>query len=1562
MPKPEDTVAARLDADRRALLDLSLKNPLLNHRPRVRSLEFAGESPEQVVRCLVREGRRMAFLPAAELKEPTESVLTTDQSDHKLQTDLVSEALRKRLLAIYYASRASIEEQGVNTLFLALGMLRRVEPGRDGVLRAPLILVPVELERSSARERFRLRHEGGDLETNLSLAAKLRESSAIELPEPPEVGEGGVTDYFDAVSASINEHEGWDVDRGAVVLGFFSFGKFLMYRDLDNDLWPDHARPDEHSVVKALLRDGFSAAAGEESRTEDEEAEALDAISPEACRHVVDADATQALALLDVARGRNLVIQGPPGSGKSQTITNLIAEAVGQGKTVLFVAEKLAALDVVKRRLEAAGLGDACLELHSQKTGKKSVLAELDRTRRVGKPSARSPADDFTLLASTRDRLNAYHKALHEPVGLSGVSPYNATVTTLGPPIPTPLPLELPEWSKWTPFEHRQRFSMVVELEACLGSIGTPRQHPFWGSRRTSWLPEDAGTLSDVLARATACVTELSSASQTMAEYLRIEPPADRAGCAALLRAAKRATRAVAFDITGPEIAGKDWLSRRVELQDVVDAGARLDQARHDRKDTLLPEAWGEAEAVAQARKVLNVEGRNWWRFLSPTYRKARATIAGLCRGVPPKTLEESLALADVVLEARRNRETIRDHDALASRVFGTRWQGEKSEWDHLALMSKWAAKFHHDVRSGRIPRGLVAFLANPRPIGPVRGLLDTLQRTLSRHHDAIKALSELLDFHPGEGAPPLLSRPFTEQLNLTRTCSDQAGKLPALASYNRAVASCRSAGLATVVSLSEVWEGASQSLNAVVERAGASQLLKEALRDRPALSGFDASSHERAIKAFADLDRQALKHNRARAAKAHWERIPRGAGGGGQLGVLLREFEKKSRHLPVRQLMARAGNAVQAIKPVFLMSPLSVAAYLAPGSLEFDLVVFDEASQVKPVDALGAILRGKQTVVVGDSRQLPPSSFFDRLTGGDDIDPDDDSDDASSDLESILGLFVASGAPERMLRWHYRSRHESLIAVSNRLFYDNRLVVFPSPDTARIDSGLRLRHSPETVYERGTTRTNPGEADLVALAVIDHARGQLARPPAERLSLGVAAFSLSQTGVILERLENLRRENPDCEAFFATGGAEPFFVKNLENVQGDERDVIFISVGYGRTASGDVPLNFGPLNGEGGERRLNVLITRAKVRCEVFTNLTAADIDLSRTRARGVAALKTFLAYAESGRLDDPSLQVHERHSEADHGLSAAILDALRAAGRRGRIDAGAEGVAPDLAVADLENPARDRLGLLFDNLAGQAGRPARDRDRLRPQVLEALGWKVHRTWSLDWARDPSGAGKRLLAALTNSEPVRFAEPPSEPLTTSIPVAESWVPEAERVPYRAAEVVGELDLASAPLSTLVDRIASVVAVESPVHRDQAFWRVAEGAGARRLGTKAQAALEAATNRAVLDGRLVVRGEFLWLPAMNPKNPPIRDRSAMDSDSRRAESVAPEEFEAAALAVVNATLGIAPTEIHTSVARRLGFPRVSEDLRARVDAAVKGLTADGRLIERGGHLVSGATE
>ncbi len=389
-----------------------------------------------------------------------------------------------------------------------------------------------------------------------------------------------------------------------------------------------------------------------------------------------------------------------------------------------------------------------------------------------------------------------------------------------------------------------------------------------------------------------------------------------------------------------------------------------------------------------------------------------------------------------------------------------------------------------------------------------------------------------------------------------------------------------------------------------------------------------------------------------------------------GQMSIIRKELNKKRKLLPLRQLIDQTGEAIQEIKPVFMMSPMSIATFLPPGRLNFDTVIFDEASQVKSVDAFGAMLRGKQVIVVGDTKQMPPTNFFST-----EVDLEDE-DSETADIESILSLFRAKGVDERCLRWHYRSRHESLVAVSNTEFYDRKLVVFPSSGSNPDATGIKFHLNKNAFFDRGRTSTNKEEAKAVAKAIMNHAKNR------SHLSLGVAAFSAGQRDLIQVELELLRREDSSAENFFIMHPIEPFFIKNLENVQGDQRDVIFISIGYGRNESGKIAKNFGPVNNDGGERRLNVLITRAKYGLEVFCNFSASELDLDADTKHGVRALKHFLKYAETNELEMPI----ETGKGADSDFEEEVRHALMQKGHIVEAQVGMAGYFIDMAVKDPE------------------------------------------------------------------------------------------------------------------------------------------------------------------------------------------------------------------------------------------------------------------------------------
>ena len=1567
-----NSIQTQLDAARKELLDLGLRNPLINYRlSRARGVEIVDESPPDVYRILVQEGKVMSFLPKPESEEDDNLLFEDDEAentparrvDSKLQTPHLLEELKKRLLNTYYTARTAIEEQGVTTLYLALGMLQWYESESSDILRhAPLILIPVEIDRASIQASFRIHYTEEDIGTNLSLQEKLKSEFGIQFPDLPDADDleqSNIQSYYQTVDSSIDGLKRWSVDETAITLGFFSFAKFLMYRDLDTANWSGNTLS-EHSVLQSVLTRGFQEP---ESAIDPSTPNIDEHLNPAEAHHVVDADSSQALAIHDVSQGRNLVIQGPPGTGKSQTITNLIAEAIAKGKRVLFVAEKMAALEVVKRNLDKVGLGDACLELHSHKMNKKAVVDELKRILELGDPRTTALEEEVRLLLNNRDDLNSYCQAVNTPIGESGITPYQAYGELLavkrrlsGVELP---PLDLHQFQHSAP-EFREGLEQAEKLQAHLKGMGIPKNHPFWGSRCRFFLPTDRESLERAAAEARETVTALKDSSEQLAQHLKFPVPDTCEVVESLIRAARRALDAP--NLVGVNVQSTEWQTHCSDLEVGLSAGERLSELHSEHDSILIPEAW--EQNVLEIRQMLAAYGGKWWRFLSGKYRRACNELTGLCTQPLPKTQEAQLRIVDAILEAQRKLPHLEEIRELGQRLFGTHWQRESLNWSQLQKIVGYLSALHESVANGELPEALVTYLAANPDLETLRTLVSTVEEHQTSHLHLLQAVTEKIQLDE-TGRDGLKACSLTQQIQILECWEREAEKLQDIVTYNHLVDALGDSGFAEIVKVANVWSEASQFLSDVLKRAWYNARIETAMREHPILAGFASDAHQHIVERFRELDHRSLEYNQTKVAYEHRKRLPQHEASSGRLGLLRREFEKKRRHLPIRQLMDRAGNVIQAIKPIFMMSPLSVATFLLPNSVDFDWVVFDEASQVKPVDAFGAIIRGRQTVVVGDNRQLPPTRFFDKHIADDDVDEDAE-ENLVGDMESILGLFSAQNAPERMLRWHYRSRHESLITVSNIEFYDNKLQLFPSPDAAKEEVGLIYHYLPDTAYDRGGSGSNKEEAQTVAEKVMEHARKR------RDLTLGISTFSTAQMETVQNELEILRREDPSCEqTFFNAHPEEPFFVKNLENVQGDERDVIFISIGYGRDANGRLTMNFGPLNQDGGERRLNVLITRARRRCEVFTNLKGDDIDLSRTNAHGIAALKRYLKYAETGKSDI----VIPTGRGADSPFEEEVADALRKLGLQIDHQIGSAGYFIDLGVKDPERPGRYLLGIECDGATYHSAQSARDRDRLRQQVLEGLDWRIHRIWSTDWFRNPDRelgkVAEAIEAAKVHVSPSPEAPPENDipdsngggkvpEVNPSIPVHPA--PEPQKNPlteeYKLAELfisTNGLDLHAVSSAMMASWIQDVVKIESPVHLDEVARRIAGAVGVSRIGSRIQNKVKIAARQATRSDSIQIRGKFLYWTEQEMVT--VRDRSELPNVSRRLGLIAPEEIEVAIKRVVSAAFGIEREDLAREVCRLFGFRSVSGDMRQRVDKVVERLTEERQLIWQGSSLV-----
>jgi very-short-patch-repair endonuclease len=1542
-----DPVAERLLASRIELLDLSFRNPLLNHRPSARrGVEIVDEASTQVFQALVVDGLPLKFHPTKESgpkidvgggavveiqdEEPAAGTVGLGQENapNSLATPYTRDGLDRRLLETHYDAWLSLEEQGANTLFLALGMLRWRENDEAKQDRlAPLVLVPVRLDRKSARSFWQLTAADEDPGANLSLAEKLKESAVRIDAEPKLETAEELGKYFEDVAQAVSGKPGWAVERDRMVLGFFSFGKFLMYRDLDPAAWPAERAPSAHETMSALLLDGFR-----ERGSAVEPGRSLDELRPPGqVMEVVDCDGSQAEALAEVAAGRPLVIQGPPGTGKSQTITNLVAEAVWSGKRVLFVAEKMAALEVVKRRLENVGLGELCLELHSHKSSKKAVAAEIARTLGCGRPVAPA-AVGGEALPVVRDRLNRYARAVSDPVGKTGVSPFRALgilerLRALGGlPAISPAPM-----ADWAESDFDQARTLTADLAAKVAEIGTPSAHPFDGSALAQLLPGDAEKIAAALADAQKAAMAVVEAAAALGRAFGKEPAKDAAGLLAWMIAGTVALEAPELAGVPPVGAAWDRPEALKALDELLDRAKAREGLTAKSGARLIGAAW--TADVLAARSDLVSCGGSWLsRLFSGRYKAARRTVQGLCVPPPPAAPDELVALADAILEARRLEGELRERAASVRPLIG--------EAPATSALRDWALRFRAAAKA--IPADLAGWVVGPWDRAALRTALAGAKTALEAWRAAWDVVGERLAF-PAETRPQLAGWAFASGLAQAGRWASSLGLLPAWTGYVRARLDVERKGLKE---LSERLHGGERApAEAILESAWARGIVDRAWRERPELKGFDAVAHQGAQARFREADTRVFAMNRAKLAELHWKSLPGGIGYGG-VGLLRKESLKKARHLPIRRLMEQAGAALQSVKPVFLMSPMSIAQFLPPGGPTFDLVVFDEASQVKPVDAFGAILRGRQLVVVGDEKQMPPTSFFDTHLTSEGPRAEDEETNVVQDVQSILGLCASKGMPSRMLRWHYRSRHDSLIALSNREFYDGKLVVFPSPVRTAEGEGLAYRHLPDTAYDRGTTRSNPKEAEAVAQAVHDHFK---ARP---RLSLGVVAFSQAQREVIEDLLEARFRKEPDFDAWANAPSDEPFFVKNLENVQGDERDVMLISVGYGRDAQGQVTMNFGPLNQGGGERRLNVLITRARRQCVVFTNLLPDDIDLKRAPGEGVKALRAFLAYARSGRLEAAASGEGEV-SDFEKRL-AADLEGL---GCKVERSVGSGGYRVGLAVADPATPGRYVLGIECDGEGYQQARWARDRDRLRETVLKGLGWTLHRAWSADWAINREAALKKVLDAAERAKAGKGGPEAAGGIPKPAREAHVGPPGRDPAPaYKAVKAtanIGEKHLADVDPGKLAEFVLAIVDRESPIHLEELRRRVLEAIDARP-GQKRLAAIDEAAAIAERGGRIRRKGDFLW--AAKDHVVAARDRSELSDASRGLDMICDEECEAALLRAVEEAHGCDRDEAAAQAIRILGAKR-GADAAARLEVLIERLVSSGALLSfPGGQL------
>jgi very-short-patch-repair endonuclease len=1492
------------------------------------------------------------------------SSLEQRYTDDWLQTASTPEALDKSLRRIDEQARLAIDEQGVNTLFLALGLLHYTESSEsEQIFKAPLVLLPVELSRRTARSGYQVRATDDDPIVNPALVEYLK-AQGISLPELPE-SNAMPEDYdlqalFSETAQLISDKRGWGI-KTDIYLGLFSFQKFVMYKDLETH-GEDFA---DHRLIRQLILHSGGQIAGLPSDIRSMTLD--DQFPPESTFQVVDADSSQLRAIAACARNHDVVIEGPPGTGKSQTITNLIAQALAADKSVLFVAEKMAALEVVHGRLVQAGLGEACLELHSTKANKRTVMKELAMSLDASLQKFAAPTASTQRLPHVRATLSDYVKAVHTPFGVLGIAPYSAC-GALGRVLAAPrLQFNGPvEALSSDQLDHTVR--ELQDLAAASTVIGNPSEHPWRDAHKTFYSEDDLLSVEQLARDLGARLAELQKQATVVQAALHLPEIRSFADIDTVANIAEVMKRSPGAPLA--VLQNDAWNRPPAEATALLERGRELERLNERVKTKFSDEVLGQDHASdiayieQKSQGILSLlasfDGRyrsikkRWLSYRLPSFAGSIVDQANDMKNVD-RLRSERAAFAGL--------------DTRGRQLFGELWQGQRSDWNGIESYIRWVVEFRglcvrHSLQSSVLELAS-AVQPNLSDIDALVIIDKTAREALARLGAAVgwpdrylcEATLQEIEARAESIASNIKRGPQWAAFESTRQTAEQGTAHEMLPNAMTGQVGFRDLASAFLRAFYMKW------LSLVVQQ-------------REPLARFHTLTHEERVAEFKRLDQLVLRENRAALVSQLRDRVQqrlqRPDIAAKSLPFLRKQMALQRGHAPLRRTMQQSASAIRAIKPCFMMSPLTVAQLLDGSEPTFDLIIFDEASQIPPEDAVGAIARGKQLVVVGDPKQLPPTNFF-SVTGGLVNAPlSEDGTPIFEDSESILENFMGAGVGMSRLKWHYRSTHESLINFSNVSFYESDLYTFPSIETGTNRFGLQFEYVADGVYEgKGMNRV---EAQRVTDAVVRFAKLQLDRQQRgeSTQSLGVGTFNMRQQLAIQDELEQRRRDDPGIEPFFARNTAEPFFVKNLENIQGDERDVIFISVTYAKAQDGKLRYNFGPLNSENGWRRLNVLVTRARQCMRVYSSMRGDEINPAATASAGPGLLRTFLQYAEHGRLDSP---VAKAKAETESPLERDVLAELTSRGVSVVPQVGVTGYRIDLGILDDATPGRFLCGIECDGVAYHESETARDRDRLRQQVLEARGWTIHRLWSTDWFKDRHGQIERLLslieedrsrareeaaaeqqarervmlegAALKSEEAEKVQMEGAERHAETIGIAEYERPRA--APYVTTPGEGryeDRDFHTATLGDLTKAIVGVVETESPVHRIDVIARVAAMWGLR-VGSRIQARIIQACDHAE-GGKLIDRrDDFYWSVSCLGKCV-FRSRAGTKISGDR---IAPEEYQEAILAVLEQGHAFARPQLVNEVRSVFGFSRTGAVLDEAINSAISALLARGELGE-----------
>ncbi|MCL2796474.1 MAG: DUF3320 domain-containing protein, partial [Firmicutes bacterium] len=1367
----------RFEKWKRDLLNITLRNPLINYKVNRAGIPLLNYELAETFNALAGGGQLSLAEHPRELKKISditklknegaifERFIQEELADGRLRCVFESGEMNKRLTKMFRAARLALEETGARTLFLALGYLKWQDKDKPGIDRfSPIVLVPVELSRKSARAQFQLQQAEEPAQINLSLIEMLRSTFRIDASGLRALasGENGpdIPAILTHLAKLVLSQKGWEVIEAAN-FGSFNYSGFMLWHDLNSREKAVRSHPLTGSLIAGKLDKKLFEPA----------------FAPSGNPHLylpVDSDSSQTKATREASSGKTFVLFGPPGTGKSQTITNIIGNALAHGKKVLFVAEKAAALGVVKRRLEKLGLWDFCLELHSNKGKKKDFYEQFDKVLELAQNAKDvNYAETAGKLAAAEGELQSFAAAMNEkrPVGSSVFEAVNTLI--------------------------------------------------------------EAGGAED------------------------------------------------AIDVAHTDVSGAALEAGTDALKSLADIGAVLGEPVNSAFwHTSVTDYSFELQAAVDKRSH-EITG-NYEGFMQSYNRLAEL--------VKPQKSAPDFAKFETINGV---------YDTLQSALYYAKKNG------FLRFMATVFAKRHRAMRKNRL-YGKLKALIKQKP-GDAAEIFAGMERFI----ESERALSAKL------GYGTAFQSSENHAFEIFCAAEGFASSLPSLRDaciYNENRKKCEQfPQLAEVVKAYHAGEVQSSEAVALFRRSFWQSWLVATVSADPVLKTFSpgayATKRER-FRAFTELVTDITKKEIYLKMAEGLPNFQFASAASSEPGILMRAVKNRGRGISIRSLFERIPELIRKVKPCMLMSPLSAAQYLPSDFPGFDMVVFDEASQLKTCEAVGAVARGAATVVVGDPKQLPPTTFFNAGQG------EGETDFELMDQDSVLDEMLALNIPQHRLLWHYRSEHESLIAFSNVNYNENSLITFLSPD----DTHCRVEfRKVEGVYDRGKTRTNPKEAE----AVVEELFKLLRDPDTRNLSYGIVTFNITQQNLIEDLIDKRLSAEPQLERFF-TGGESPVFIKNIESVQGDERDVIIFSVTYGTDKDGRMTVNFGPINQDGGWRRLNVAITRACKRVLIFSTVRPEQIDTSRTSALGVKGLKDFMSFALN-----PDAYFTRHPSAPCSPFVASVADALKSAGFKVSANTGRSANKIDVAVSDASG--RYIAGIICDDGGMPHNRAARDREYGRESFYRRMGWNLTRVYAVEWWQNRAAEARRLIhfARGGRDSVARVGAESKEVIAAEIEkntVEISFNPDIPlpQIPYKAADLGNPREpdelYAYANAALAAAQVKKIIDTEGPIS-DQALYRkIAAAWSVSRMGQKFNDLVGQLVERLNPVSNTTQSRKFFWRakPDIDMKN--FRTNEA----GRKPEDICKEEYAVAALYVLKCVGSIGAEDLTRETARLFG--------------------------------------